>query len=212
MVSSPSPMRAILARGAVMPIIAIDDPALAAELAQRLVSAGLTVFEVLMRSPNALACVSAMIDAAPDASIGAGTIMTTDDLARARYAGAKFGVSPGLTRTLGEAIMAAQFPFIPGVSSASECMAARDLGFRELKLFPANLCGGTAWLQAVAAIFPDTVFCPTGGIRPPDIPGYLAEPNCVTVGGSWIVPKDALASRDWARIDALAHQAKAFSR
>ncbi|MFN8702098.1 MAG: keto-deoxy-phosphogluconate aldolase, partial [Rhodospirillales bacterium] len=127
-------------------------------------------------------------------------------------AGAAFGVSPGLTRDLAQAARGCGLPFIPGVATASEIMQAREFGFREMKLFPANVSGGVAWLQAMGPVFPDVVFCPTGGIKPADIPTFLAEPNCTTVGGSWVVPKDKLAAKDWAGIEKLAAQAAAFKR
>jgi 2-dehydro-3-deoxyphosphogluconate aldolase/(4S)-4-hydroxy-2-oxoglutarate aldolase len=199
-------MREILARGAVMPILTIADAGRAADLARALVAGGVTVFEVVLRTPAAIDALRAMIEAAPDASVGLGTILTPADVARATAAGAAFGVSPGLTPDLAHAVRAAEFPFIPGVATA------REAGFRELKLFPANVAGGVAWLQAMAAVFPDTLFCPTGGIKPADIPGYLAQPNCAAVGGSWIVPKDKLDAKDWQAIEALARQAAGFKR
>lgn len=205
-------MREILARGPVMPILTIADASIAGDLARALVRGGVMAFEVVLRTPAALDAVKAMIAAAPEASIGVGTILNAADVARARAAGAAFGVSPGITPELASAVREAGFPFIPGVSSVSEAMYARQVGFNEIKLFPANVLGGVAWLQAVAPVFPDLVFCPTGGIRPPDIPAYLALPNCMTVGGSWIVPKDALTARDWPAIEALARQASAFKR
>ena len=205
-------MREILARGPVMPILTISDAAIAGDLARALVRGGVTVFEVVLRTPAALDALKAMVAAAPEASVGVGTILNADDVARARAAGAAFGVSPGITPELAGAVRETGFPFLPGVSSVSEAMYARQFGFGELKLFPANVIGGVAWLQAVGPVFPDLVFCPTGGIRPPDIPGYLALPNCATVGGSWIVPKEALAARDWPAIEALARQAAAFAR
>ncbi len=205
-------MREILARGPVMPILTIADAAVAGDLARALVRGGVMTFEIVLRTPAAIDALKAMIAAAPEASIGLGTILNGDDVARARAAGAAFGVSPGLTPALGKAVRDAGLPFLPGVSSASEIMLAREYGFTELKLFPANGAVGIAWLQAQGPVFPEIAFCPTGGIRPPDIPDYLALPNCVTVGGSWIVPKDALAARDWGTIEALARQASAFAK
>lgn len=208
----PRTMREILERGPVMPILTVADAGVAGDLARALVAGGVTVFEVVLRTPAALDALKTMIAAAPEASIGLGTVLNADDVARARAAGAAFGVSPGLTPALASAVRAADWPFIPGVSTASEIMAAREAGFRELKLFPANVLGGVSWLQAMAPVYPDVVFCPTGGIRPADIPAYLAQPNCRTVGGSWVVPKDALAARDWKAIETLARQAAGFAR
>jgi 2-dehydro-3-deoxyphosphogluconate aldolase/(4S)-4-hydroxy-2-oxoglutarate aldolase len=205
-------MRHILARGCVMPILTIPDASVAGELARALVAGGVMTFEVVMRTPAALDAVKAMIAAAPEASIGVGTILTPAHAEAAKAAGAAFGVSPGLTPELASAVRSIGLPFLPGVQTASEVMAARAAGFTALKLFPANVVGGVGWLQALAPVFPDVQICPTGGIRPADIPGYLAEPNCVTVGGSWVVPKALLAARDWAGIQALAAQAAAFTK
>lgn len=205
-------MREILARGCVMPILTVPDASIAGDLARALVRGGIMTFEVVLRTPTAIEALKAMVAAAPEASIGLGTILNADDVARARAAGAAFGVSPGLTPALAKAVRDTGFPFIPGVSSASEIMMAREYGLSELKLFPANVVGGVAWLQSIGPVFPEIVFCPTGGIRPPDIPAYLALTNCVTVGGSWIVPKEALAARDWSAIEALARQAAAFKK
>ncbi len=205
-------MRRILARGCVMPILTIPDASVAADLARALVAGGVMTFEVVMRTPAALDAVKAMIAAAPEASIGVGTILTPEHAQLAKDAGAAFGVSPGLTPDLAAAVQAIGLPFLPGVQTASEVMAARAAGFTALKLFPANVVGGVGWLQALAPVFPDIQICPTGGIRPTDIPAYLAEPNCVTVGGSWVVPKPLLAARDWAGIEALARQASSFAK
>lgn len=211
MASSPRTMRDILARGPVMPVLTVADAAIAADLARALVAGGVMTFEIVLRTPAALPAFAAMVAATPEASIGLGTIMTPDDVDRAVDAGAAFGVSPGLTPTLAEAVREAGLPFLPGVQTASEVMQAREWGFRELKLFPANLAGGTGWLEAMAPVFPDVLFCPTGSIRPPDIPRYLAQPNCRTVGGSWVAPKALVEARDWAGITALARQASAFA-
>jgi 2-dehydro-3-deoxyphosphogluconate aldolase/(4S)-4-hydroxy-2-oxoglutarate aldolase len=139
-----------------------------------------------------------------------GTLMTPEDVIRAHHAGAQFGVSPGLTPELAQAIQAHRMAFLPGVATASEVMQARAFGLKELKYFPAQGPIGAAWLKDMSQVFPDVIFCPTGGIRPPHIPDYLALPNCSTVGGSWIVPPALLNDRDWAGITALAQQARRF--
>lgn len=212
MTTSRPGMREILSRGAVMPILTLPDAGVAGELARTLVDAGLTTFEVVLRTPATLDALVAMREAAPEASIGLGTILEPAHVDAAVRAGAAFGVSPGLTPDLARAVREAGLPFLPGVGTASEAMAARAAGFDALKLFPANVAGGVAWLQAMAPVFPDLTFCPTGGIKPDDVPAYLALPNCRTVGGSWVVPADALAARDFARIAELARKAAAFSR
>jgi len=174
------------------------------------VNGGICVFEVVMRTPQSVAALRAMLEATPDADIGMGTLLTPEDLQTARLAGAKFGVSPGLTPDLAAAIEATKFPFLPGVATASEVMQARARGLKELKFFPANGSAGANWIKDMSSVFPDVLFCPTGGIRPADIPAYLKLANCTTVGGSWVVPQDMLGDRDWAGITALAQQARAF--
>lgn len=207
----PRTLRDMLARSPVMPILTLHDARLAGDLAQALVRGGISVFEVVMRTPQSLAALRAMLEAAPDADIGMGTLMTPEDLHTARLAGARFGVSPGLTPKLAAAIQSTQFPFLPGVATASEVMQARGWGLKELKYFPAQGAAGANWIKDMSGVFPDVLFCPTGGIRPADIPTYLKLPNCRTVGGSWVVPQDLLADQDWAGITALAQQASAFA-
>jgi len=168
------------------------------------------LFEVVMRTPQSVAALRAMREATPEADIGMGTLMTPQDLQTAMQAGAKFGVSPGLTPELAAAIRGTKFPFLPGVATASEVMQARGWGMKELKFFPAQGAAGATWIKDMSGVFPDVMFCPTGGIRPPDIPAYLKLPNCCTVGGSWVVPADLLADKDWAAITALAQQASAL--
>lgn len=207
MSSSQRSMRDILARAPVMPILTIHDASVAGDLARALVEGGVLVFEVLLRTPTALEALKAMVKAAPQADIGAGTLLTRQDVERAVDAGAAFCVSPGLTSDLGHAVHLAGLPFLPGVSSASEVMRAMECGFFEQKLFPAQGGAGIAWLQAMSGVFPSVRFCPTGGIKPNDIPAYLALPNCQTVGGSWVAPSNLVQASDWASITALARQA-----
>lgn len=202
-----SPMRRFLARCPVMPILTVHDLTVAGPLARALVAGGVTVFEVVLRTPVACAAVVEMRAAAPDAVIGIGTLLGPDDVEKAVAAGAAFGVSPGLTPGLAAAAKTHGLPLLPGVASPSEVMAARDLGFHELKYFPANGTAGIAFLQALAPVFPDTVFCPTGGIRAADVPAYLKLPNCTTVGGSWVTPQELVRAGDWAGITALARTA-----
>jgi 2-dehydro-3-deoxyphosphogluconate aldolase / (4S)-4-hydroxy-2-oxoglutarate aldolase len=206
------PMREIMAQGAVMPILTVGDAGAAGEIAKALVAGGIKVFEITLRTPAALKGLEAMRVAAPEAIIGAGTILNAHDLQRAMGAGAAFGVSPGLTQELAKAVRQADFPFIPGVESTSEAMYAREMGFKELKLFPANVIGGVQWLAAIRPVFPDLVFCATGGIKPADVPAHLAQPNCWQVGGSWVTPADLIAKGDWKGIEALARQAAGFKR
>lgn len=204
-------MREILACVPVMPVLTVHDAGVAADLARALVEGGISVFEVLMRTPAAAEAIRAMVRAAPEARIGAGTLLRPDDVARAVDAGAAFGVAPGLTETLARAVNDARLPFLPGVSTASEVMAAMEQGFFEQKLFPAHGGAGITWLQSMAGVFPAVTFCPTGGIKTADVPGYLALPNCGTIGCSWVAPADLVQARDWPAITGLARQAAAMT-
>lgn len=200
-------MRDILSCAHVMPVLTIHDASIAGDLARALVDGGVLVFEVLMRTPAAPEAIRAMVKAAPAAHVGAGTLLRNQDVIRAVDAGAAFGVAPGLTSSLAKAVQSAGLPFLPGVSTAGEVMKAIEFGFSELKLFPAQGGAGVAWLQAMAGVFPSVTFCPTGGIKPGDVPNYLALPNCGTVGCSWVAPTDLIQARDWAAITALATKA-----
>lgn len=204
-------MREILARVPVMPVLTVHDASLAADLARALVDGGVSVFEVLMRTPAAPEAIRAMVKAAPEACVGAGTLLRKEDVVRAVDAGAAFGVAPGLTETLGRAAQSAGLPFLPGVSSASEIMAAMEQGFFELKLFPAHGSAGITWLQSMAGVFPSVTFCPTGGIKVSDVPGYLSLPNCKTIGCSWVAPSNLVQARDWAAITELARKASSMT-
>ncbi len=203
-------MRELLATTPVMPILMLHDASSAGELAEALVAGGIMVFEVLMRTSAAPDAVRAMKRAAPQAHIGAGTLLTAKDVETAVAAGASFGVAPGLTAQLAAAVKTSSLPFLPGVASASEIMAAVEHGFRELKFFPAHGSAGITWLQSMAGVFPHVTFCPTGGIKQDDVAGYLALPNCKTVGGTWVAPAELIARRDWAGVTALAKTAMAM--
>jgi 2-dehydro-3-deoxyphosphogluconate aldolase / (4S)-4-hydroxy-2-oxoglutarate aldolase len=205
-------MRDVLARAPVMPILTIHDASIAGDLARALVEGGVFVFEVVMRTPAALDAIKAMSRATPEASIGVGTLLTRQNVEQAVDAGAVFGVSPGLTSDLGEAVRSVGLPFLPGVTSASEVMRAMEFGFFEQKLFPAHGRAGVSWLQAMSGVFPRVSFCPTGGIKPNDISEYLSLPNCMTVGGSWVAPANLVTARDWASITELARQASGMAR
>ncbi len=200
-------MREILARTPVMPILTIHDAAIAGDLARALVEGGIPVFEVVLRTPATLDAVRAMIEAAPEADVGIGTLLTPEDVQRAVDAGAAFGVSPGLTPALAKAVRSAGLPFLPGVASASEIMCAMESGFLELKYFPAHGRGGVTWINSMSGVFPQVTFCPTGGITPDHIPEYLALPNCGTVGGSWVTPARSIKTGDWRAITDLARRA-----
>lgn len=207
---SPSPaatLRALLTRAPVIPVITVRKLEHAVPLAEALVAGGLGVLEVTLRSPVALQAIEAMRRAVPQAVVGVGTLVRPGQFAQAAAAGAQFGVSPGLTAELAAAAAPAGFPLLPGVMTPSELLAARALGFTVCKLFPAQQAGGTGMLKALHAVFPDVSFCPTGGIDRQSAPGYLALPNVLCVGGSWVAPAEALEAGDWARVRELAADA-----
>ncbi len=202
-----TPMRDLFSRAPVMPILTVHAADTAVDLAKALIDGGLPVLEVLMRTPEALRSIELIARDCPDAQVGAGTLLGGAALREARNAGAAFGVSPGLTSGLAEAAIAAEFPLLPGVSSASEVMAALDFGFREMKWFPAHGAAGIAALKMMAPVFPTVSFCPTGGITMTEMPGYLALPNCRIVGGSWVAPRELIEDKNWTSITKLAAEA-----
>ena len=187
----------------VIPVIVIDRLEDAVPLAQALVAGGLKVLEVTLRTPTALEAITAM-KVVDGAIVGAGTVLNPAALDAAIAAGAEFIVSPGLTETLGQAARAAAIPFLPGIANAGDIMRGLDLGFDRFKFFPAETSGGIAALKALAGPFGDIGFCPTGGIRYESAPNWLALPNVLCVGGSWVVPSGPF---DAAKVETLARQA-----
>ncbi|MEO6854326.1 MAG: bifunctional 4-hydroxy-2-oxoglutarate aldolase/2-dehydro-3-deoxy-phosphogluconate aldolase [Rhodoferax sp.] len=187
----------------VIPVIVLNDVAHAVPLARALVAGGIRMLEVTLRTPQALECIERIAKEVPDAVIGAGTIRSAADAQAAAKAGALFGVSPGYTRTVGQACRDAGLALLPGVATGSEIMMAQEDGFTELKFFPAMQAGGPAMLKAWSGPFFDVKFCPTGGVTLQNAPEFLALPNVICVGGSWIVPTDAMKSGDWGRITQL---------
>ncbi len=196
----------------VIPVIVLHDVAHAVPMARALVAGGIRMLEVTLRTPQALACMEAIARDVPEAVLGAGTVRSQADARAALNAGARFAVSPGYTSALGQACRDLGLPLLPGVATGSEIMQAQADGFSQLKFFPALQAGGLAMLKAWGGPFFDVDFCPTGGLTPENAPQFLALPNVRCVGGSWLVPADALAAGDWARITALAAQAKALGR
>ncbi len=196
---------ASLLRQPVIPVVTIEDPATAVPLARALSDGGLPVIEVTLRTREALRAIRAIADElAGRAVVGAGTVRTPEDGANAIRAGAAFLVSPGVTPSLIQASQDWRVPFLPGVATASEAMALADLGFVFQKFFPAEQAGGAAALKALSAPLPDIRFCPTGGVRTDNAADYLALPNVVCVGGSWIAPNADIASGNMAAIRARA--------
>ncbi|MGY5044997.1 bifunctional 4-hydroxy-2-oxoglutarate aldolase/2-dehydro-3-deoxy-phosphogluconate aldolase [Streptomyces sp. 900105755] len=191
----------------VVPVVVIEDAATAVPLARALVEGGLPVIEVTLRTPAALDAIRAVAAAVPDAVVGAGTVLTPEQVTECVAAGARFLVSPGWTDGLLAAMAASGVPYLPGVSTASEVVALLERGVREMKFFPAQAAGGTAYLRSLAGPLPRARFCPTGGIGPDNAREYLALPNVGCVGGTWMVPADAVAAGDWDRVRGLARAA-----
>ena len=189
--------------GPVIPVIVIDGIEQAVPLARALVAGGVRVLEVTLRTPVALDAIRAIAREVPDAIVGVGTISRAEHFEQAIQAGARFGVSPGLTRELIDAAHASRLPLLPGVMTASDVIRARNAGFFALKLFPAQQAGGIGMLKALSGPFPDVTFCPTGGVTPTSAPDFLALPNVGCVGGSWLTPPAMVKAGDWQEITAL---------
>lgn len=203
-------VEAVCRAAPVIPVLVIEDAARAAPLARALVAGGLTSLEVTLRTPAALEAIRAMADAAPGAVIGAGTLRSAEDVRAARAAGARFGVSPGLSETVLDAAEDEGLAMLPGVATPTEAMRAAERGLTTLKFFPAEANGGAAVLKAWASPLAGLAFCPTGGVTEATAPGWLALPNVVCVGGSWVAPGGMVAAEDWAGIERLARAAAAL--
>lgn len=191
----------------VVPVVVIEDVADAVPLARALVAGGLPLIEITLRTPAALDAVRAVTEEVPEAVVGAGTVVTAEAAAAAVGAGARFLVSPGWTERLLGALKDSGVPFLPGVSTASEVVALLERGVEAMKFFPAEAAGGVPYLKSLAGPLPGARFCPTGGISAGSAPAYLSLPNVPCVGGTWMLPPDALAARDWPRVEALAREA-----
>lgn len=197
---------AVLRQAPVVPVLAVSDLDDAIPLAETLVAAGLPVLEITLRTPVALDVIRRM-RTVPGAIVGAGTVLTRADLFAVQDAGASFAISPGGTDALYAAAKDASIPLLPGIATASELMRGLEHGYNRFKFFPAESSGGTAALKAFAGPFAQVKFCPTGGIDATKAPSYLALPNVMTVGGSWMVPSEALRAKDWGGIGQLAKAA-----
>lgn len=186
----------------VIPVLTIERVEDAISLAQALVAGGVRTLEITLRTEAAIAAAKAIIANVPGAIVGIGTILTPRDLAQAISLGARFGVSPGATPELLDAAAKSDLPFLPGVATASELMQAQARGFNTLKFFPAEQSGGIVMLRALAGPFPQTRFCPTGGIGAANAAAWLAEPNVLAVGGSWLCPAADIKAGNWSAITA----------
>jgi len=196
----------------VIPVIVLNDVAHAVPMARALLAGGIRMLEITLRTPQALACMEAIANEVEGAVVGAGTVRSPQDAAAAVKAGARFAVSPGYTPAVGQACKDLGLPLLPGVATGSEIMMAQEGGYTELKFFPAMQAGGPGMLKAWSGPFFDVKFCPTGGVTQQNANDLLSLSNVACVGGSWLVPADALAQGDWSRIEALAREASQLPR
>lgn len=196
----------LLDRTPVIPVVVLHDVAHAVPVAEALVEGGVPVIELTLRTPAALACVEAIAAAVPDILLGVGTVVAPSQAKDALSAGAQFLVSPGTTESLAAAMQETGLPHLPGAATVSEVLRLLELGYEELKFFPAEQSGGAPFLKSLGAPVPQARFCPTGGITASTAASYLALPNVGCVGGSWLTPADAVDAGDWARITRLARE------
>lgn len=195
---------ALMRRSPVIPVVVVKKAVHAVPLSRALARGGVPVVEITLRTPAALDAIRAAADEVPEAVIGAGTLLTTKDVKAAKAAGARFGVSPGISRALIEASLDAGLPLLPGVATASEIILGLEHGLDRFKLFPAEQVGGRALLKALSGPFPNVGFCPTGGVTLETSAKYLALPNVICVGGSWLAPQAALDAGDWGGVTRIA--------
>ena len=196
----------------VVPVLVIDNINDGVMLARALVEGGLPAIEVTLRTPSALDCIAAISAEVEGAIVGAGTVLNSAQMEKAIDAGSKFLVSPGATQELIDASKRTNVPLLPGVATASEAMGLAEEGITALKFFPAGNAGGAGYLKALSSPLPHITFCPTGGINANNASDYLALPNVACVGGSWVAPKELVASGDWAGITVLANAASELER
>ena len=197
----------VLGAGRVVPVMVIKKLEHAVPLARALLAGGIKVLEITLRTPVAIDAIRLISQEVPEAIVGAGTVTSPEDLAAVAEAGALFAISPGLTPELLEAANKGSIALIPGISTISELMTGMNRGYKNFKFFPAAAAGGVKMLKSIAGPFPDISFCPTGGISPENYKDYLALNNVACVGGSWLVPAEAIENEDWQRITELAKEA-----
>ena len=200
-----------LEKAPVVPLVVPEDPQIAIKTAQALVAGGLSVIEVVLRTPEAVECLAEVVSAVPDAIVGAGTVLSERQAAEVVFAGAQFIVSPGLYAPVVEFAKSARLPIFPGIATASEAQKAWNMGLRSLKFFPASLAGGPAMLKAIGSVYKDVKFMPTGGVSAANLADYLALPNVLACGGSWLTPKSAIAEGNYQIITDLAAEAVAIA-
>lgn len=203
--------REICSMAPIVPVLVVNDVAHARPLAEALVAGGLPALEVTLRTPAALEVIAEMAKV-PGGVVGAGTLITPDDVRAAKAAGATFGVSPGATDALIAACEENDLPLLAGAATATEAMALFERGYDMLKFFPAEASGGAPALKAIGAPLPQISFCPTGGVSPSNALSYLSLPNVICAGGSWVAPADLVEAGDWAGIETLARAASTLGR
>lgn len=200
-------VRAVLKLAPVIPVFTPEDVDDAVQVAHALFRGGLPVIEVTLRTPIALDAIKAMVEAVPDAVVGAGTVLTAAQMEQVKAVGGRFAVSPGATDRLYAAARDTDLPLLPGVATSSELMRGLEQGLDTFKFFPAVQAGGAAMLSAWNGPFGDVRFCPTGGISAQTAAQFLHLPNVLCVGGSWLTTRELVQARDWAGIEQLARQA-----
>ncbi len=204
-------MATFMAQAPVIPVLTVDNPEVAVPMALSLVRGGLRVLEVTLRTDAALEVIRRIVEAVPDAIVGAGTVNTPDQVRAAIAVGAQFGVSPGATQILLDTVQEAGWPFLAGTATPSEVLRLLERGLTCMKFFPAQAAGGVSMLKSIAGPLPQALFCPTGGINLENAASYLALPNVLCVGGSWLCPQEALAKGNWSLIENLAREAASLA-
>lgn len=200
----------VFAASPLVPVMVITDLEQAVPMAEALLAGGISVFEITLRTPVALAAIERIARAMPEAMVGAGTVINAAQYDAAVAAGARFVISPGMTPALLAHAARGSTPLIPGVATPSEVMQALEAGYDHLKFFPAEANGGTKALAAIAAPLPQVRFCPTGGIGPKNVADYLALKSVATVGGSWMLPADTVKAGNWDEVTRLSREAVAL--
>ena len=190
----------IIPAGSIVPVCTIDNPDRALPLARTLQDCDINIIEITLRTERAFTAAENVLNECPDMCVGIGTITSAEQLQRAKKTGAQFCVSPGMTERLVHAAQQLEMPYLPGVSTVSEVMAARELGLNHLKFFPAEAAGGVKTLGMFRELFPDTLFCPTGGISEDNHADYLRMENVFCIGGSWPATRERIEAADWEAI------------
>lgn len=205
-------LKTMISEARVLPVLTVDDVEQAVALARALQQGGIGAVEITLRTEAALAAIHTVKRALPEMRVAAGTVTRVEQMAAVRDAGADFAVSPGMTEALVNKAAQLSLPFLPGVATASEVMLGRELGLSSFKLFPAVAVGGIKLLKAMADPLPDAVFCPTGGLTLDNFTDFLALPNVICVGGSWMADREMLHNQNWQGITELARQTVARIR